>query len=41
MQIDLQGPQGNANYLIGLAKSLGKQLSFPLDKTETIIVDMI
>ena len=41
MQIDLQGPQGNAHYLIGLAKSLGKQLSFPMDKTENIIVDMM
>lgn len=26
IQIDLSGPQGNAFYLIGTAKSLGKQL---------------
>ena len=36
--IDLQGPQGNAYALIGIAKSLGKQLAFPMDKTEGIVV---
>ncbi len=39
--IDLQGPQGNAYALIGIAKSLGKQLAFPMDKTEGIVVDMM
>jgi hypothetical protein len=28
MRIDLNGPQGNAFYLIGLASKLGKQLDY-------------
>ena len=39
--IDLQGPQGNAYALLGIAKSLSKQLCFPMDKSEGIIVDMM
>jgi hypothetical protein len=39
--IDLQGPQGNAYALLGIAKSLSKQLRFPMDKAEGIVVDMM
>ena len=28
IEVDLTGPQGNAFYLLGLAKSLSKQLDF-------------
>jgi hypothetical protein len=28
IQIDLSGPQGNAFYLLGIAKQLAKQLEF-------------
>ena len=36
--IDLTGPQGNAFYLMGLAKKYGKQLSL---STDDIIADMM
>jgi len=32
MRIDLTGPQGNANVLIGIARTLAKQLYLDQDK---------
>lgn len=34
--IDLTGPQGNAFYLLGTAKSLGKQLGLSKEEIEEI-----
>lgn len=31
IEIDLTGPQGNAFYLLGLAKTLSKQIGFDTD----------
>lgn len=36
IEIDLNGPQGNAFYLIGLAKTLAKQLKIEVDGLETL-----
>tara|TARA_R110002074_G_scaffold182526_1_gene347440 strand:- start:249 stop:473 length:225 start_codon:yes stop_codon:yes gene_type:complete len=38
--IDLTGPQGNAFYLIGLAKKLAKQLGFDDERIEEMLYDM-
>ncbi len=35
IEIDLGGPQGNAFYLIGVAKNLSKQLSIDGDEITT------
>ena len=36
LEIDLRGPQGNAFFLIGLAKDLGKQLGWSRKTIELI-----
>lgn len=36
IEIDLCGPQGNAFYLIGLAKTLAKQLKIEVDGLEAM-----
>jgi len=41
MIIDLTGPQGNAFYLIGVAKNLGKQLGFSDERMECMLYDMM
>lgn len=38
--IDLSGPQGNAFYLLGAAKNLGKQLGFSDERMEEMLYDM-
>ena len=40
IEVDLRGPQGNAFFLIGLAKDLGKQLRFDKKITEDIVNTM-
>ena len=40
IEVDLRGPQGNAFFLIGLAKDLGKQLGFDKKITEDIVNTM-
>lgn len=39
--IDLTGPEGNAFFLLGTAKSLGKQLGMEEDEIEAIHSDMM
>ena len=41
MIIDLTGPQGNAFYLVGVAKNLGKQLGFSDERMEGMLYDMM
>ena len=40
IEVDLRGTQGNAFFLIGLAKDLGKQLGFDKKITEDIVNTM-
>jgi hypothetical protein len=40
IEIDLNGPDGNAYVLIGLAKNLSKQLRYDHDRTERIVDEM-
>lgn len=40
IQVDLDSPLGNANALIGLAQSLGRQLKMSRTDIEAIVVDM-
>jgi hypothetical protein len=39
-EIDLNGPQGNAFYLLGTARDLAKKLQYSERMTEDIINDM-
>ena len=41
IQIELSGPQGNAHYLLGLARNLCRQLGYDKNKTECIIQEMM
>lgn len=41
IEIDLNGPQGNAHVLIGLAKQLSKRLGYDRDHTERIVDEMM
>jgi len=41
LEIDLNGPEGNAWYLLGLAGSLGKQLSMSNFRIKCIQDEMI
>lgn len=38
--IDLNGPQGNAFFLLGKAKNLCKQIGISKDMTDSILDDM-
>ena len=38
--INLRGPQGNAFYLIGTARSLGRQLGWDEEQNNAVIADM-
>ena len=38
LEVDLRGPQGNAFFLMGLAKDLGKQLGW-CNKTIEIVIE--
>ena len=40
MKIDLDGPEGNAYVLLGLAKSFGKQLKYSHEDISFLIEDM-
>lgn len=33
--VDISGPQGNAFWLVGYAKRIGKQLEFDIDKIQS------
>jgi len=39
--IDLTGPDGNAFYLMGTAKKLGKQLEMTTEQIDGLIADMM
>jgi hypothetical protein len=39
--IDLDGPEGNAFALMGIAKNLGRQLDLTLEETDKLIQDMM
>lgn len=41
IEIDLQGPEGNAYYLMNLANRLGRQLGYSSEKIEAIIKVMM
>lgn len=38
--VDLTGPQGNAFYLLGLAKNLGKQMGMSPEEIKNITEEM-
>lgn len=38
--IDLRGPQGNAFYLLGLAKRIGQELDWHESKIQEMLTDM-
>lgn len=38
--IDLTGPEGNAFYLLGQARSLAKQLDYSQEETDTLLDKM-
>ena len=40
MTIDLTGPQGNAYFLLGCVKTLGKQLGFDDSRIKKIVEEM-
>jgi len=40
IEIDLTGPQGNAFFLLGTAKSLGEQMGLHKEEISMIIDDM-
>lgn len=39
--IDLDGPDGNAFYLIGQARRIMRDLDFPMEKTDRIVSKML
>jgi hypothetical protein len=40
IEIDLTGPEGNAFYILGVAKKLGYKLGMPAGVINTILSDM-
>jgi len=40
MEIELNGPHGNAYYLMALAEKIGSQLRLSVEKKNKILVDM-
>jgi len=39
--VDLSGPQGNAFYLIGLGKKIGRQLDRPWEQVNQAVNEML
>ena len=40
IEVDLTGPQGNAHYLLALARKLGQALGYDEEKQERIFMEM-
>ena len=40
LEIDLTGPQGNAYFLMGTARKLGRQLCWDEDEIQTLLKQM-
>ena len=40
IEIDLTGPQGNAYFLLGTARKLGRQLCWDEDEIQTLLKQM-